>query len=521
MTSTVFTSGTVIESPWLNDVNAVTYNKTFPDGTVAVTTANGAVDSSQVSYVPTGTGAVTTTVQAKLRETVSVKDFGALGDGTTDDTAAIQAALNAAPQYGTVFFPYGNYIISNELIIPTSNLLVTGRARITAKATTQFEFMLKATSLSGVTVENLRFDANKSNRSSGATTRFMGVAFLACTECQFINLQVENCRGYNNISGVAIAAAGQSIRCRIDGCTITNCGDAGNTPSTDADAVFTSGEQNVISNCIATNCTDTGFVIESSNQSVISGCTTRLCGAGAAITSANASDKIGNIIDGLTIFNWKGSVGAIQIGVPGAYAGNLLNSMVSNITIVAETPTYGTPGPAVYVSGTAGYGKVEGLTISSIRIRGAVTQGILVLRGDGVHVHNAYIVTTTDACIQFNAGTGHMVTDSYIAGPGSYGISAGASSEVFTSDNVFDGVGYAISAGASASVTSMNNIIKSVTVARWDINATATFSVIGNLGVVPIVNNASGSATSGSIVNKYVVTDRNGTTLGYVPIYNA
>jgi hypothetical protein len=57
-------------------------------------------------YVPAGTGAVTTTVQAKLRQTVSVKDFGAVGDGTTDDTAAIQAAVASLPSGGgTVLIP--------------------------------------------------------------------------------------------------------------------------------------------------------------------------------------------------------------------------------------------------------------------------------------------------------------------------------------------------------------------------------------------------------------------------------
>ena len=76
MTSTVFTSGTVIESPWLNDVNAVAYNKTFVDGTVAVTAAPGtSLDSSNVSYVPAGTGAVNTTVQAKLRQIVNRSDY--------------------------------------------------------------------------------------------------------------------------------------------------------------------------------------------------------------------------------------------------------------------------------------------------------------------------------------------------------------------------------------------------------------------------------------------------------------
>ncbi|CAB5187341.1 Pectate lyase superfamily protein [uncultured Caudovirales phage] len=73
-------------------------------------------------YVPTGTGAVTTTVQAKLREMVSVKDFGAVGDGVTDDTVAIQNALNyiattgfAGYQGNTLYFPPGKYIITNTL----------------------------------------------------------------------------------------------------------------------------------------------------------------------------------------------------------------------------------------------------------------------------------------------------------------------------------------------------------------------------------------------------------------------
>ena len=48
----------------------------------------GSTSSDLVSYLPAGTGAVATTVQAKLRESVSVKDFGAVGDGVTDDTAA-------------------------------------------------------------------------------------------------------------------------------------------------------------------------------------------------------------------------------------------------------------------------------------------------------------------------------------------------------------------------------------------------------------------------------------------------
>jgi hypothetical protein len=81
-----------------------------------------AADAASTSYTPAGTGAVDTDVQSKLRETVSVKDFGAVGDGTTDDTAAIQAALDAS-QNKELFFPSGTYLISASLNIKTGTKL--------------------------------------------------------------------------------------------------------------------------------------------------------------------------------------------------------------------------------------------------------------------------------------------------------------------------------------------------------------------------------------------------------------
>jgi hypothetical protein len=67
-------------------------------------------DAFNISYLPPFTGATGTNVGAKLAQTVSVKDFGAVGDSITDDTAALQDAIDSGQ---SLFFPDGEYLCNN------------------------------------------------------------------------------------------------------------------------------------------------------------------------------------------------------------------------------------------------------------------------------------------------------------------------------------------------------------------------------------------------------------------------
>lgn len=86
--------------------------------------------SALIGFLQAGTGAASRTVQAKLRETVSVIDFGAVGDGTTNDWAACQKACDYVQALGggTVLFPpgYTFRIAANSIVIWGSNVKLNG-----------------------------------------------------------------------------------------------------------------------------------------------------------------------------------------------------------------------------------------------------------------------------------------------------------------------------------------------------------------------------------------------------------
>jgi hypothetical protein len=94
----------------------------------ATSAAAQAAATAASSFTQAGAGAVTRSVTSKLQDVVSVKDFGAVGNGSTDDTAAIQAAINSGAK--EVRFPYTatSYRITSTLNLTLVQVALVGEA---------------------------------------------------------------------------------------------------------------------------------------------------------------------------------------------------------------------------------------------------------------------------------------------------------------------------------------------------------------------------------------------------------
>jgi hypothetical protein len=266
--NTYSVSGVVVtfsEAPPLNSAIEIVYP-------INTDTLNGTT-ADLITYNQGSTGAQDRTLTNKLQESVSVKDFGATGDGVTDDTAAIQAAIDATG--GGLFFPEGTYAVTPVsgqnycLLIDAKTIHLYGNNSTISMATTDVKQALRIRDSNNFVVSGLSFVGSGTNGSDG------GQGLLQLYQCD--NVVIENCIIKNsNCDGLAMALC---LNITVSNCIFDNC-----------------SKSSLYLN-LSTGASLSGNIIKNIGGHLVS---STIVGAGVQISGNTDCSVIGNsIIDGL------------------------------------------------------------------------------------------------------------------------------------------------------------------------------------------------------------------------------
>jgi len=356
-----------------------------------ITGINGtgiASNAINVQYDPAGTYAVSTTVQTKLRETVSVKDFGATGNGTTDDSTAINLAVDYLNGIngGKLFFPAGTYRLAAAQIKLRSNIeyVGAGMGNTTILLSSSgsyypsgFSNYPTSTAYSRIVISDMTIDGNYSSTADGGDDNFqIGIYSTIINDSIYERLEFKNMwyaglENYNN-----------SNRNIVSNCRFTNVGDKHTTLSPTGYYYcvgndFSTTETKIINNQF-TNCGagvnlygDGGSV----NGCVISGnqflnmtthCIYGRQGVQNLIVANNTARTIGDTF--MTLYD---DAGILHNG------GNTFNVTVSN-NVISNVNTLSASG-VFAIAITAQYGlSITGNTITGANNLSGTTGGITI-----------------------------------------------------------------------------------------------------------------------------------------------
>lgn len=129
----------------------------------------------------------------------SVKDFGAKGDGVTNDAVAIQMAIDAASDGCAIFFPCGTYILGEELeVVNRNNLLFRGDRATIRSGSTRVQSYFHCNNSNNIAFTDLTFDHRKADMplftapekftTYNAAVYFLNGDGLTFRDCRFLDL---------------------------------------------------------------------------------------------------------------------------------------------------------------------------------------------------------------------------------------------------------------------------------------------------------------------------------------------
>lgn len=370
--------------------------------------------SSLVGFLQAGTDAVARTVQSKLRDYINVKDFGALGDASTDDTLAINAAIFAASGRA-LYFPGGTYKTTGVTVAglelqmfgdghSRSQLsLIAGGTKPVVKVDGSPHFVMM----------DMSVDGNKANCASGLTgVRIVGV----CTGPEFHRVFFVNCKtdGLSQAGTVDYLVVKDCISESNgnDGfavSTATSCLLSGNRAVLNGrfGIVVTGALSRITDNICTGNCATTAGgsglgVVNAANYSVISGnqCLNNGvagsiyahgigCGASdyITITGNYCASNVGNGID----YTTNGIVGCNYTST----IGNVCLANLDNGIAVDSRSTYGVVANNVviasYGAGIFYYASAYGVITSNELFANGLTPGTCAFAGSGSYPYGIYV----------------------------------------------------------------------------------------------------------------------------------
>jgi parallel beta-helix repeat protein len=272
------------------------------------------------------------TIGAVIGDPVNVRAFPwlAKGDGVTDDTAAIQAALNTGRR---IFVPgTDDYYKISAALAPLDYQRIYGEGgRSQIRQVTALANVITATGKTGVVVENIK--AYATGDFSGYATG-AGIAFVSSSHCKAIHCEVENHRG----AGVLIY---NSNDCTADKNTFLNSpvlvSDLDGQMFADVAVVYSSSRNKVTGNfCLSGQ--GTGVLVQSVSDGDI---------ADDNIVTGNSI--LNTLVYGICAYRNSQALPILQSVQRTIIVGNNING-VSGAVLNSTTGTY-TYGAGIYLQG--------------------------------------------------------------------------------------------------------------------------------------------------------------------------
>jgi hypothetical protein len=138
-------------------------------------------------------GAINRPINLKLQDIIHVKDFGAIGDGATDDTTAIQNAINyAIAQHCELEITNGNYLVSSVTVESANGLIIHGAGSLIGKSTGTYAAVLIIHNSVDVTITGRLGVSGSYNTGYGAGIKVYQTGAGATSFLMFENIVIAN-----------------------------------------------------------------------------------------------------------------------------------------------------------------------------------------------------------------------------------------------------------------------------------------------------------------------------------------